>query len=293
MANKLWVGTDSGNEGAYSTAANWSPSGVPIAGDDVIIANSSQDILTGLDQSAVALNSFTVDLSYTGVIGTTAADFLEIATATAVIGQRRSSTGTFAGSKRLNLDFGSSTAAQISIHGTASTALDQNRQPLRLKAVNASTDLHVYAGSMALSDDSDNSSTVGDVNVNNGTVNIGSSVTLTNITQNGGIINNDSSVAGTATIKAGTLNQYDSTAASTIATLTMSGTSTVNHYATGTITTVNLNGGTLDLTKTQTAKTVTTITADVDGTLITDSGTVTITNDIALASNSKQTISFT
>jgi hypothetical protein len=41
MATKLWVGTDSGNEGDYSTAANWSPSGVPVATDDVILANSS------------------------------------------------------------------------------------------------------------------------------------------------------------------------------------------------------------------------------------------------------------
>ena len=77
-----------------------------------------------------------------------------------------------------------------------------------------------------------------------------------------------------------------------MATLTVSESGIVNHYATGTITTLNLNGGTVDLTKTQQAKTVTTITADQGGTLITDSGTVTITNDIALASNTKQTISF-
>jgi len=292
MSVKVWVGTDSGSEGDYSTAANWSPSGVPLAGDDVIIANSNQDINDGLDQSAVALSSITIDLSYTGLVGTSAA-FLQVAASTAVLGQRRSSTGTFAGSGRLNLDFGTSTSCQITVNGTASTAQDQNRQPLRLRAVNAGTDLHVFAGSLAISDDSENSSTLGDIDVSGGSVNVGASVTLTNLTVSNGIVNIDSSIAGTATVKGGTLNSYDSTSASTIATLTVSESGIVNHFATGTITTLNLNGGTVDLTKTQQAKTVTTITADQGGTLITDSGTVTITNDIALASNTKQTISFT
>ena len=51
MATKTWVGTDSGNQGDYGTAANWSPSGVPLAADNVIIANSSQDITGTLDLS--------------------------------------------------------------------------------------------------------------------------------------------------------------------------------------------------------------------------------------------------
>ena len=100
----------------------------------------------------------------------------------------------------------------------------------------------------------------------------------------------DSSVT-TATIKGGTVNFYDSTTASTIGTLTTSSAAIVNHYATGTITTLAHNGGTIDLTKTQLAKTVTTYTADKGAVLITDSGTVTLTNDIALAATKKLTIS--
>ena len=292
MATKLWVGTDSGNEGDYATADNWSPSGVPVAADDVIIANSSQDITAGLDQSAVVLNSITIDLSYTGLVGTVTV-FLEIAAATAVIGQRRSTTGTFSGSKRLNLDFGTTTACQITINGTSSTNLDQNRQPLRIRAINAGTDLHLFAGSVAVSDDSDNSSTLGDISVNAGTVNVGASVTLTNLTTSGGITNIDSSIAGIATIKGGTVNAYDSISASTIATLTISDSGIVNHFATGTITTLNMTGGTVDLTKTQQAKTVTTVNLGEGATLVTDSGTVTFTNDIAITANKKQTISIT
>jgi hypothetical protein len=113
---------------------------------------------------------------------------------------------------------------------------------------------------------------------------------MTNLIQNGGSVNSQSSVT-TATIKSGTFNHYDSASASTITTLNCNG-GTVNHYATGTITTLNLNSGTVDLTKTQLAKTVTTLTAD-RGTLVTDSGVVTITNEIQLASSTKATISFT
>lgn len=290
MADKLWLGTDSGNVGDWDTAANWSPSGVPVATDDVIFQNSSQDVLTGLDQSAVALNSVTFDQSYTGRIGTGASDFLEIQCSTCVIGQVRSSTGTQTGSKRLNLDFGTTTACQVSVYNTASSAIDQNRQPLRIRAVNAGTDLFVYGGSLSVSDDADNTSTLGDIELNNSsTVNIGRGVTLTNINLNGGTINTQSSVT-TANVRNGTLNFYDDIVASTITTLTQSG-GIVNHFAIGTITTVTLTGGTLDLTKTQQAKTVTNMTVG-GGTLITDSTNVTITNDIQLTANLKQTITF-
>lgn len=290
MATKTWVGTDSGNAGDYGTAANWSPSGVPIAADDVIIANSSQDITGTLDQSAVALASITIDLSYTGLIGSGASSFLEIASSAAVIGQRRSTTGSFTGSKRLNLDFGSSTACQITVNGTASSGQDANRQPLRIRAVNASTDLQVYGGAMAVSDDSSNSSTLGDISINSGSVNIGASVTLTNLITSGGITNIDSSVT-TANLKGGTVNFYDGVAANTIGTLTTSNGAIVNHYASGTITTLNHNGGTIDLTKTQLAKTITTYTADTGAVLITDTATVTLTNDVALIASKKLTLS--
>ena len=291
MATKTWVGTDSGNEGDWGTAANWSPSGVPIAADDVIIANSSQDITGTLDQSAIALTSLTIDLSYTGLIGSAQSDFLEIGAVTAVIGQRRGTVGTFTGSNRLNIDFGTTTAAQVNVYGTATKAQDHNRQPLRLRAVNASTDINVYGGTLAVSDDSSNSSTIGDILIESGSINIGDNVTHTTLTQSGGTVNTQSSIT-TVTLKGGTLNQYDSTSANTITTLTVSNSGSLNHYASGTITTLNLNGGSVDLTKTQKSKTVTTITASPGASLITDTGTVTITNDIALASSKKITIGF-
>ena len=279
MANKLWVGTDSGNEGDWDTAANWSPSGVPVATDDVILANSSQDILTGLDQSAVALNSITIDQSYTGLIGTSQSDFLQIAASTAIIGQSRTTTGTLTGSKRLNLDFGSSTACDIQVYNTARIAQDQNRQPLRIQAVNASTNLTVFNGQLAVSDDNDDSSTLGAVTVNAGTVNIGQGVTLTTLKSAGGTTITQSSVT-TCTVKGGSVNFYDGVSASTITTLTVSDSGIFNHFGSGTITTANANGGTIDLTRTEKAKTVTTLNLKRDANVILDTSTVTLTNDL-------------
>lgn len=47
MATKTWVGTDSGNEGDVNTAANWSPSGVPINGDSIIVNGDTTQNMTG------------------------------------------------------------------------------------------------------------------------------------------------------------------------------------------------------------------------------------------------------
>lgn len=69
MANKVWVGTDSGNEGDWSVAANWSPSGVPVNTDNVIFdGTSNQAVTAGLNQSAVTLTSLFVSDDYSGAI---------------------------------------------------------------------------------------------------------------------------------------------------------------------------------------------------------------------------------
>ena len=47
MAIARWVGTNTGNEGDYNVAANWSPSGVPVDGDTLIFENSSQPMNKG------------------------------------------------------------------------------------------------------------------------------------------------------------------------------------------------------------------------------------------------------
>lgn len=68
MANKTWVGTDSGNEGDWATAANWLPSGVPVAADDVYFVSGSQNVTAGLNQATITLTSLNFGTKYTGSI---------------------------------------------------------------------------------------------------------------------------------------------------------------------------------------------------------------------------------
>ena len=64
MANKTWVGTT----GAWDTAGNWSPSGVPTSSDDVFFTSGSQSVTSGLSQGAVTLASLRIGPGYTGDI---------------------------------------------------------------------------------------------------------------------------------------------------------------------------------------------------------------------------------
>lgn len=61
MATKTWISTD----GNWNTAGSWSPSGVPIAGDDVYFVSGSQDVTTGAS-SSVVLASLNFGTKYTG-----------------------------------------------------------------------------------------------------------------------------------------------------------------------------------------------------------------------------------
>ena len=79
MAQKIWVGTDSGNEGDYSVAANWNPTGVPTDADDVLIGpGGTQPILAGLNQSSVTLASLSVTADRGGSAIGSADNYLQV-----------------------------------------------------------------------------------------------------------------------------------------------------------------------------------------------------------------------
>jgi len=69
MARKHWWGFDPNNEGDWGTAACWSPSGVPGAGDEIIIGPGSSPITGTLDQSGVALGDVWILEGYDERIG--------------------------------------------------------------------------------------------------------------------------------------------------------------------------------------------------------------------------------
>ena len=128
MADKTWTGASSS---VWGTAGNWSPSGVPVASDDVYIVSGSVDI-TGEDQSAVALGRLVVGAGYSGNIGSsgtkmqidaTSFDFSSSGTSAYLEGTYTTVTvlDTTSSSTALNLSGSSDTITTLRILGGSGT----------------------------------------------------------------------------------------------------------------------------------------------------------------------------
>tara|TARA_R100000808_G_scaffold25080_1_gene61495 strand:+ start:12453 stop:13313 length:861 start_codon:yes stop_codon:yes gene_type:complete len=270
MADKLWVGTDSGNEGDLNTAANWSPSGVPGASDDVYFRDSSQNVTAGFT-SIATINSLNIDMTFTG----TFSDFWEVTVANVDIGQN-SGFATAAGSQKILLDV-KTTASTINVHnsGNAATA---GEAAVQIKGNNSGNVLNVKKGSVEVEPDATESGTFGTVNVSwvdnrdlDARVVVGSNVTLTTWKQTGGT-NFVRTGATTVTNRGGHLTTEGSGA---ITTLNSDAGITVSN-STGTITTANVEGK-LDCCQSMTARTITNLKLNPGGVFARDPSVVTIT----------------
>ena len=259
MANKIWVGTDSGNEGNWATAANWSPSGAPGAGDDVrLVAENTQAIIGTLDQSAVALGDFIVEDGYSGTIGTSAADL-----------QLDPNRFEFAGSGVAYIDV---SGAAISALITKTASAPVGKRGLYIKGSAIAT-LTVQNGTVGVATIHSTTATVTTAVASGSGADlwIGEGVTLTNLYVNDGTV----SLRSAAT----TINMFGGT----LLTEEVGAITTINQYAgmstlssIGTITTLNHNGGIADLSQIGLARTVTTYSPQKGATLI-DNPIVTIT----------------
>ncbi len=285
MATKIWVGTDSGNEGDWDTAANWSPSGVPGSAtvDDIYFENSSQSVTAGFDQTAMGnMSSLNIDQSYTGSIGTDSVA-LQIETPTLNIGYHNGP-GTPAGSPLINIDLGTDATA-ITVTNTGTSA-DTSRAPVRLKGSSGDNDLTLYKGKVAFGTDTDDTtSQLRNVTVSYATQvatdadlfigSLGAVVDLIDIW--GGDVYLEIG-ATEVNIKNGSLY---TTGAGTLATLNVNG-GTVTSNSTGTIANLNIfdGSGVVDFTKSNAPRTVTTAKLDPGGRLSFDSSVVTLTNKV-------------
>lgn len=255
MAMRTFVGTD----GNYANTANWVEGAVPVAGDDVVI--SSGAISSNLNQSSVALNSFTVSASNTSTIGSQGAR-LQIST----------SSFTFSGGGKSYFDLGAS-AITPRIVRTGGSSAGQAAVDLIGSAM---TGLRVDSGSVDIAMKHGETATVATVQNINGAVRIGSGVTLTTYQQTAGS-GEINCAATTVTANGGTLNIFGSGA---ITTLNNNGANIVAS-STGTITTLNNNAGSTDFSQSQTARTVTTPTIG-GGSIKVDPNVMTFTNKLAL-----------
>ena len=281
MATCIWIGTTTA--GDWSVAANWSGAAVPVDGDDVYLENSAVSVTAGLDQSAIALASLTIAQSYTGSIGTAAA-YLQIGSVLTNIGQYFGISRPV-GSPMIKLDLNDDvpTAGTINVYDSGSSS-DSNVPTIRLLVNHATTVLNVYKGSVGVAPITGETSTIGYINVSYTTnvasdanVYVGSGVTLAALECFGGkTILNCASLS--ATIWAGTLTTNGTGA---IGTINVWG-GTVTSNSSGTITAANIKSpGFLDMTKSVTSRTITTLKRDNGGKFSYEIGDVTLTNGIA------------
>lgn len=289
----------------WGTAANWSGAAVPIAADDVVFRDSAVPVLWSLGQSGVTLASLVIEQSYTGTIGlnqravvTGAAgatntgrpeyreDYLDIGWDECRIGEQVGP-GAPAGSGRLKLDNAKSGASTTTVFDTGATPADANLPAVRLVLAHASADLLVRRapGGVGLAiDDPAETATAGDISVADKTgasqVFLGEGVTFDTWSQQGGenVIRSAAAVTG-ITCLGGELAIEGSNYRITDLTV-KGGTVYPNSTPTGgdAITTLNIEGGTVDATRSREARTFGTVNLrDPGSTLIADDDVVTIT----------------
>lgn len=239
MANKRWDGNAASNVGNYAHAANWTPSGAPVAADVVVIPSGSASITTGLDQSAVAIGSFAVERGYTGTIGSATANL-----------QLDTVAFTFSGTGLAYVDLGSQTVSP-QIYSTAN-ATTGNRG-LYLIGSGLVT-LNVMGGKVGLAFRHGTTATATTVRVvgSASSLECGTGTTLTDaIVSSGGLTVRCAFT--TATVYSGTFTTEGTGAVTTIN--VYAGTLTPN--STGTVTTINQYGGAVDYTGNAAARTLT------------------------------------
>ena len=278
--------TASAGPSDWSTADNWSDGTVPVSTDDVIVADSANDIAYGLAQSAVTLASLRVRKSFTGRIGlrqlefaTTVdgrttdsskpeyrTDYLDIGADVIDIGEDFGPTNP-AGSGRIKVDNAKAGASTLTVHDTAQTSADTGLPSVRYLAAHADADVYVRAAPSSFGiavDKPDETATVGDVSVSAENtlsfVEVGSGTTITSFSQKGGrnvleAANNPTTVTvegGILTTEGDygitTLNSYD-------------GLCNMNHVRSSgdEVTTCNLDGGEVNAQGSTQAQTIATV----------------------------------
>ncbi len=240
MANKTWVGTTSGSEGDWGVAANWSPSGVPVAADNVRIPAGSYAITGSLNQSAVTLGAVIVEDGYLQTIGSATLGYLQFAC----------TRFEFSGAGVAYIDIGAS-AIPVVVR-KAATGSDGYRG-LYLKG-SGITVLTVEAGDVGVAFKHGETSTVATARCMGGSLVLGAGVTGTTAQ------NYDGSLTVRCALT--TLDIYGGN----VLTEETGAITTINLYSgelvtksTGTITTLNAKGGTLDESKSGAARTVSTL----------------------------------
>jgi len=263
MASKIWDGIST--PGDWSVAANWVPSGVPVATDDVSIPAGSNAITAGLDQSAVALGEVTVEKGYSAAIGL-ATSYLKL----------DPNSFRFAGTGESYIDLETSPTTINPVILATKSNVTAGKRGLYLLGDDIGT-LEVYGGIVGLAAQLGETTTVATLRLLGSGANvwIGNGVTLTTLDV----------FKGQAELKPAltTLNVHAGKVVTeedgTITTATVRGGELVCNSS-GTITTLNIEGGIVDFIQAGKARTVSNTKQNPGSTLIIDEAIVTITTHV-------------
>ena len=266
----------------WSDTLNWAGGTVPVDTDDVIVENTDQSILYGLDQSSINLVTLTIRETFTGTIGlpninpngyyeyrSTVLTFAEVATLTIT-----HNSGDPA--QRFRITVGDNDCDLI-VNGPVDSA------PSTYGVVewDAGTGTHTVAvnnGSVAIAPDTQDSVTVSTLKAVDSAVNTGPNATVTTATLDG----QSSAIFGkspaTLTLNGGSYAQIQSGAATT---LTITRGQVV--WQGGNITTLTVSPtSSISFDEDKAAITVTNTTLHYNGTLLDGNKRVTYTNGIDL-----------
>ncbi len=289
--NLLWLGTDSGNEGDWATAANWidlsdgsAASAIPANGDTVHFENSSQNVTEGYSQAAVGLAELHIEQSFTGEIGD-ADNYMVIGSLIVNIGRHLGpSTAAGSGRIKLNLENTADTTPIVTVFNTKSAGTVSTLHPVQLLVVDTSAKLHISNGKVGIAMEAGEVATWDTITLDRvdrsktqAEVTIGSGVTLETYKQVDGDGRLECATSTSVTCEGGTLKLSGT---GTHAIVNANGGKCISN-TTGTITTANIaTQGTLDFTQSQQSRTAAAINIDTPGTLMFDPGVMTYTNGI-------------
>jgi hypothetical protein len=264
MADKIWSGRDAGNEGDLATAANWTPSGVPAAGDNVLFPKGAFNVTANFDELSTA--------SLTGALGVVIFDDYDGAAGDAdnyvqFTCSRLEYAAT--GVSYINIE---ASAIGPRIRGTGSGGQGDYGLYLLGSAIGT---LDLMGGSVAVAPLNTQTSAITTARVIGSTaeLRLGSGVTLTTYYQNDGT-GAIHCAATTVTAYGGTITTREVGA---ITTINNRG-ATIFPNSTGTITTLNADGGLTDFMTSAAARTVTTLKQNPRGSVKYDPAVLTVTN---------------
>jgi hypothetical protein len=281
MADKVWLGSTSDN---YSTTGNWL-GGTPVATNNVFLTfGAINDILNGLNQSAVALASFNQDMGFVKNVGSLTAGVrssLQINTPLATLGLN-TPTGSPSGSGRLYLDFGA-VATVVNVLNSKGQATDSYQTPVHL--LGTSMTLNALGGMVGVATLVGEVSTLAALTVDGAIVVLGAGVTPTLINIiSGSVVSSSTHTAPDVTV-ASTYVFKGAAAHTALKVLTGA---TVKYNGTGTIASLTYSG-TVDFSEGVGAVTITNATRYPGGKILDPNKRVTFSNPVQDAGGAKAT----